>query len=210
MTIIAIDGPAGAGKSTIAAAVAQRLGYEVLDTGAMYRSITWAVLRSGVDPTDAGGCGRVARSVDVRLVGSSAFVDGEDVSTEIRSPEVSDRVSDVSVHPEVRDVLVDLQRRWMAERPGGVVEGRDIGTVVFPDAEVKIFLTADPSVRAARRAGDGPFDAAAAADNIARRDELDSGRAASPLVRADDAVLVDSTDLDVDGVVDRILAEVQR
>ena len=209
MTVIAIDGPAGSGKSTIARTVAERLALEVLDTGAMYRAVTWAVLRAGLDPTDAAGATRVAEQCTIRLDPTTVIVDGADATTAIRGPDVSAAVSVVSAHPGVRRRLRDLQRDWMTCHGGGVVEGRDIGTVVFPDAELKVYLTASVAERARRRAGDGVLNEAAAAANIAERDHLDSTRDDSPLVEATDAVVIDTTDLSVQDVVDRIVGELR-
>ena len=205
MRIVAIDGPAGSGKSTIAALVAQRLGLDMLDTGAMYRSIACAVLRSGGDPGDAEAASAIADAASISVTKELVTIDGVDVTTEIRGAEVSAAVSQVAVHSGVRSRLRTLQRDWMRLHGGGVVEGRDIGTVVFPDAPVKIFLTASPEVRARRRAGDGHLDVAAAARNIAERDEMDSTREDSPLVAAQDATVIDTSDLDIDEVVARIV-----
>jgi cytidylate kinase len=206
VTVIAIDGPAGSGKSTIAQALADQLRSEVLDTGAMYRAVTFAVLTAGVDPADADAAAAVACRADVVVDGRSVTVDGVDATTAIRGPEVSAAVSIVSAYPPVRAHLREMQRRWMVEHGGGVVEGRDIGTVVFPDAALKVFLIADASVRARRRAGDGQLDETTAAANIEARDRLDSTRADSPLVAAEDAVVLDTSDLTVDEVVARIVA----
>ena len=139
--IVAIDGPSGSGKSTVARAVAERLGLDVLDTGAMYRALTLLALEGGVDPTDGAACRRLAGEMNLEL-GTRTRLNGRDVSATIRGPEVTAAVSTVSAHPGVREVLVGRQRAWVSERRGGVVEGRDIGTVVFPDARVKVFLTA--------------------------------------------------------------------
>ncbi|MFN2609231.1 MAG: (d)CMP kinase [Acidimicrobiales bacterium] len=201
MRVVAIDGPVGAGKSTVSRAVAARLGLDHLDTGAMYRSVALAALGHGLDPESASGeeLARVAAAADIR-VGERVLLDGDDVTDRLRSPEVGWAVSAVAARPEVRVELVRRQRAWAAERGGGVVEGRDIGSVVFPDAAVKVFLTASDEERARRRSSDE--DAAA----LARRDRLDSTRAASPLARASDAVVVDSTGRSVDEVVDEIVA----
>lgn len=207
--VIAIDGPAGSGKSTVSRKVAERVGLEMLDTGAMYRAVTCAVLRAGGDVADADVATRAAEAASIS-VGPTVVIDGVDVTTEIRGPEVSANVSVVAAHPGVRRRLVQLQRHWMAEHGGGVVEGRDIGTVVFPDAPLKVFLTASDEVRARRRAGDGHLDLEEAAANIAERDRIDSTRDHSPLKAADDAVLVDTSDLTIDEVVDLIAAEATR
>ena len=206
--VIAIDGPAGSGKSTISRMVAERVGLDMLDTGAMYRAVTCAVLRSGGDVHDADVSTAAAEQADI-VVGATVTINGDDVTTAIRGPEVSANVSIVAAHPGVRRRLRGLQREWMSRHGGGVLEGRDIGTVVLPDAPLKIYLTASPEVRAQRRAGDaqGDFDVEAAAANIAERDRIDSTRADSPLRPADDAVIVDTSDLTIDEVVDRIVAE---
>jgi len=203
-TVIAIDGPSGSGKSTVARGVARELHLEVLDTGAMYRTVTLAALESGTDITDADACTAVAR----------ATLDGSGLTGDIRGPEVTAAVSTVSAHPGVREVLVARQREWVAQHGGGVVEGRDIGTVVFPKATVKVFLTAGDEERARRRQQD---EAAAARDvavddvrdAMTRRDAIDSGRAASPLKAADDAVVMDTTDVDADTVIADIVARVR-
>jgi cytidylate kinase len=205
MRVVAIDGPAGTGKSTVARELSRRLGLPHLDTGAMYRAVTWAVLARGVDPADAVAVAAVARAVDLDLGDDVVRVDGEDVSTAIRGPAVTAAVSAVSAVPAVRAQLVARQRAWTVARGGGVLEGRDIGSVVFPDAELKVYLTASPEVRAARRAGEAGGDVAAVAADLARRDRADSSRADSPLHEAAGAVVVDTSDLDPDGVVDHIL-----
>jgi CMP/dCMP kinase len=208
--VVAIDGPSGSGKSTVARGVAAALGLHVLDTGAMYRSVTLAVLAAGVDDRDGGACGRVARDAAIELVDETIHLDGRDVSAEIRGPEVTAAVSTVSAHPEVRERLVARQREWVAEHGGGVVEGRDIGTVVFPDAPVKVYLTASDDERARRRQRDEaaaarPVEVDAVRDALARRDAIDSGRAASPLRAAADALVLDTTGLPVADVVRTIV-----
>ena len=203
MRVIAIDGPAGSGKSTVAKALAARLGLEYLDTGAMYRAVTFAVLRRGVDPTEVGRVARIASDVSMTVEANSVVVDGVDATIEIRGPEVSRAVSIVAANPEVRRELVRRQREWVAARGGGVLEGRDIGTVVFPEAELKVYLTADPAVRAERRSKEvTDLDYATVAADMARRDALDSGRDTSPLAQADDALHLDTTDLSVDEIID--------
>ena len=205
--IVAIDGPAGTGKSTVSRALARGLDARYLDTGAMYRIVTLAVLRAGVALTDPVA----VAGVDVDLsVGYSpdtdrAYLGAEDVSSEIRGDAVTTAVSAVSAVPEVRERLVQLQRELSAGPGSVVVEGRDIGTVVFPDAEVKVYLTASAEVRARRRAGDGQLDVEQAARNIEERDRLDSTREDSPLVAADDAVHIDTSELAIDEVVDAIV-----
>ncbi len=204
LTVIAIDGPAGSGKSTVARRLAERLGIEYLDTGAMYRSVTFAVLANGVDPEDEEKVAAVARRVRIDLDdGGLVIVDGVDATTQIRGPEVSRSVSVVAANQEVRSELVSRQREWTRRRGGGVLEGRDIGTVVFPDADLKVYLTADPQVRAARRARevtDLDYDVVAA--DLARRDSYDSERKHDPLRQAGDALILDTTGLTIDEVVD--------
>jgi cytidylate kinase len=203
--LIAIDGPAGSGKSTVARAVASRLGLAYLDTGAMYRSVAWAALGHGVDLTDGDALARLANGLEIEL-GDRVVVDGVDATTEIRGPEVTAVVSAVSAHPAVRAEMVRRQRRWAEEGSGGVVEGRDIGTVVFPHADLKVFLTASEEERARRRQRDDRApDVDAVAADLARRDTLDSNRAASPLRSAEDAVVIDTTARTVDDVVDEVV-----
>ena len=204
MRVIAIDGPSGSGKTTVARAVAARLGSAHLDTGAMYRSVALAVLRRGVDPADEDGVAGVAG--DVRIdVAEKVLVDGEDATTDIRSDEVTSAVSAVASNPGVRREMVRRQREWVAAKDGGVVEGRDIGTVVFPDAELKVYLVAGDAVRARRRSDETGGGEETVAADMARRDQSDSSRAASPLKAADDAVVLDTTDLSVDEVVEEVL-----
>ncbi len=210
---ITLDGPSGTGKSSVARAVAARLGAAYLDTGAMYRAATVAVLDAGVDPTDAEAVARVvaAAAIEVGTAASTEVVrvDGVDVAVRIRSAEVTRAVSPVSAVPAVRRRLVDQQRALVAAADAVVVEGRDIGTVVLPDATLKIYLTAAPEVRAERRAGQlgisDPSEIAALAADLRRRDEYDSSRADSPLRPAADAIVVDSTDLDREAVVARVV-----
>jgi cytidylate kinase len=196
--VVAIDGPAGSGKSTVARAVAAHLGLEVLDTGAMYRAVTALALRTGIEPHDADKVTRLASDAVVE-VGTRVTIDGEDVTDELRTDQVNAAVSVVSAHPGVRHALVARQQAWIEAHGGGVVEGRDIGAVVAPAATVKVFLTADDAVRARRRADEGP-------GSVERRDRLDEGRAASPLRPADGARVVDTTDRDVADVVAEVLA----
>ncbi|HXX65425.1 MAG TPA: (d)CMP kinase [Bacteroidota bacterium] len=216
--VIAIDGPAASGKSTTAKLVAERLGYIHLDTGAMYRAITLKVLRAGIRPEDEEAIALLVRSthVELRQAGAAAHVllDGEDVSANIRTPEVTRAVSAVSSQRAVRSVMVREQRR-MGERGGIVLEGRDIGTVVFPDADVKFFLIAGIEARARRRAEElrvsgREADAALLAQEIRERDALDSSRQESPLKRAADAIEVDTSDLTIDEQVRIVLDAVRR
>ena len=209
MRVIAIDGPAGSGKSTVGRALATRLGLRYLDTGAMYRSVAFAALRRGVDPADAAPVARIAREFDLRMDDDGTIrVDGADATIEIRGPEVTRAVSIVAANPEVRTAMVERQRDWATRNGGGVMEGRDIGTVVFPDAELKVYLDASPEVRASRRAkAVSDLDYETVAADLARRDALDQGRTTSPLEVADDAVVVDTSDLGVDEIVDRVLEE---
>ncbi|MFP3906332.1 MAG: (d)CMP kinase [Acidimicrobiales bacterium] len=206
MRVIAIDGPAGSGKSTIAKLLAARLGLEYLDTGAMYRAVAFAVLRRGVDPADAEVVCRIARDLDLAVDQDGVRVDGVDATIEIRGPEVTRAVSIVAANPDVRAEMVSRQREWARRRGGGVLEGRDIGTVVFPDAELKLYLTASPEVRAARRSKEvTDLDYRTVAADLARRDALDEGRGSDPLRTADDATIVDTTDRTVDEVLDLIV-----
>ncbi len=209
IVVVAIDGPAGSGKSTVAKMLAEALGLYYLDTGAMYRAVTLAALTAGVDPADEAAVADLADRVDIELrADGTVFVDGVDATTAIRSEEVDGAVSVVAANQAVRRELVDRQRRWTRLRGGGVLEGRDIGSVVFPDADLKVYLTASPEVRARRRAGenssgsvnDGTVETVAR--DLARRDAYDSGRAHDPLKVADDAEVVDTSDLTIDGVVE--------
>ncbi|HEV3352598.1 MAG TPA: (d)CMP kinase [Acidimicrobiales bacterium] len=206
MPVVAIDGPAGSGKSTVARAVAARLGVAYLDTGAMYRSVAFAGLERGIDPQDGEALAKLAAELDIE-VGARVLVDGVDATAAIRGPAVTSVVSAVSAHPAVRAEMVRRQRRWADEHGGGVAEGRDIGTVVFPDADAKVFLTASEDERARRRQRDDRApDVGAVAADLARRDALDSTRATSPLRPADDAVVIDTTGRTVDDVVDEVLS----
>jgi cytidylate kinase len=195
--VVAIDGPAGSGKSTLSRALAARLGVQRLDTGAMYRSVAWAVLQRGVDPGDPDAVADVARTL-VLEVGDRVVADGTDITEAIRGPEVSAAVSAVAANPSVRAVMVDRQRDWVATHGGGVVEGRDIGSVVLPDARLKLYLDASPEVRAARRSEEG-------AAAVARRDRLDSTRAASPLEVPDGARVIDTGAHSVEEIVEQVL-----
>ena len=205
--VIAIDGPAGSGKSTVARQLADRLGLEYLDTGAMYRSVAFAAMARGVDMADTHAIVGVARTSDIQVENTTVMVDGVDATTQIRGPEVTRSVSTVAAISGVRDVLRVRQRAWVLERGGGVLEGRDIGTVVFPDAELKVYLSASAAVRAERRAGEvSALDYETVAADLAARDAADSTRQHDPLTQAPDAVHIDTTDLTVDEVVDELIA----
>jgi len=215
--VVAIDGPAGAGKSTVSKRVARALGYRLLDTGAIYRAVALMARRTGVAWDDGEALAGVARDLDVdfRWDGEDnhVFVAGEDVSAAIRTPDISQGASQVSAHPPVRAALLELQRR-LGARGGVVAEGRDVGTVVFPAAEAKFFLTASPQVRARRRydelvARGAEVDYDATLAEMQERDERDSSRDVAPLAQADDAVALDSSDLGIEAVVARILETVR-
>ena len=204
MRVVAIDGPAGAGKSTIARALARRLGIRYLDTGAMYRAVAFAVLRDQVDPNNETQVEALASTLEVQLDESGVTVDGVDATAEIRSPEVNAIVSRIAAMSSVRTLLRNQQRDWVSRNGGGVVEGRDIGTVVFPDATLKLFVTARPEVRAQRRVAESGGDVDEIARSIAERDRIDSTRADSPLAEANGSTLVDTSDLSIEEVVERI------
>ena len=207
--VIAIDGPAGAGKSTVGRAVAERLGVGYLDTGAMYRAVTFAVLRRGVDPRDEEAVLGVAQTVEMTVGEERVMVDGVDATREIRGREVTSAVSSVAANPAVRSLLVDAQRSWVVTRGGGVVEGRDIGTVVFPGADLKLFVTASPRVRAERRVAEAGGDVDEMEASIIERDRLDSTRETSPLAVDPAAVTLDTSGLSIDEVVAAVVAEVE-
>lgn len=204
--VIAVDGPSGSGKSSTARGVATRLGLRYLDTGAMYRAMTWWMLEHGVDVSDADAVAAAAPGVTLEVgtdpIAPTIAVDGTDVAGPIRGPEVTTAVSAVSAVPGVRGLLVQRQRELIGTG-GIVVEGRDIGSVVVPEADLKVFLVADAQARAARRAAEQGRSAEAAATHadLLRRDQLDSSRAASPLQQASDAVVVDGTGMTLDEVV---------
>ncbi len=213
---VAVDGPSGSGKSSTARGVAQRLGWNYLDTGAMYRAITWWFLSHGVEPRDVEQVASRAQDPSLEIStdpnGPGVLVDGHDVTEEIRDPRVTDAVSAISAVPAVRERMVELQRAAIDRGPI-VIEGRDIGTVVVPDAPVKVFLIASSSARAHRRAAELSEHDASVEDtleSLKRRDLLDSTRELSPLVMADDAVKIDSTDLTLDQVVDAIVEMVEQ
>lgn len=207
--VIAIDGPGAVGKSTVSRLVAERLGYPELNTGAIYRAATLAVLRAGADPGDDAAVVAAVVAATIDYEDGRVLLDGHDVTAATRSAEVTAAVSPVSAIAEVRRLLVERQRAWLADHgPDAVVEGRDIGTVVFPDAGTKVYLTARPEVRAARRARDGEAagaDAAKVAAELAARDRYDSSREVSPLRAADDAVTVDTSDLTIAEVVEAVV-----
>ena len=213
--IVAIDGPAAAGKGTLARALARRLGWSYLDTGAMYRAIALAVLDRGIRPDDAVRAASVARAVTIAIDGERVTLDGIDVSARIRSPEVTRAVSMVAAHPEVRTILVGRQRAMIDREKDVVMEGRDIGTTVAPQAEVKVFLTASLEERARRRAHQLGLDTedgtlAELAADLGRRDRADAARSASPFRKAGGALELDSTGRSVDELVDEVAGAVAR
>ena len=208
--VIAVDGTSGSGKSSTSRGVAERLGLRYLDTGAMFRAMTWWLLREGVDVRDveavAAVAGRPRIDSGTDPLAPTITVDGTDVSVEIRGEDVTAAVSPVSAVPEVRALLLDLQREVIGDG-GIVVEGRDIGSVVWPEAEVKVYLSADPDARAVRRAAEqGGTDVATTQQSLLERDRIDSGRATAPLTMAEGAVHVDSTHFTLPEVIDRIVA----
>jgi CMP/dCMP kinase len=205
LRVIAIDGPAGSGKSTVARAVAEGLGLAYLDTGAMYRAVAFAALRRRIDPDDTEVVARLAEQVELD-VAERVRVDGVDATIEIRGPEVTRAVTAVAANPRVRVELNRRQKEWAEAHGGGVIEGRDIGSVVFPDADVKVYLTASDSERASRRSKEVlAMDYDQVAADIARRDHADSTRAAAPLTIPDGAVVVDTTGRSVDDIVSEVL-----
>lgn len=202
---IAIDGPAASGKSTVAKLIAERLGYTFINTGAMYRAITWYVLTQGIDPADTASVNQLLPSIPLSFgkdgSRSTVLYNGQALNTELTTQEVNDHVSTIAAIPEVRSLLVERQREYNT-REAVVMEGRDIGTVVFPDTPFKYFVTASEKVRAARRAAEG------LTDSIAERDKKDSSRATAPLTQAADAKLVDTSDMTIEEVVDTIVADI--
>jgi cytidylate kinase len=213
--IIAIDGPSGAGKGTVARAVAARLGYRHVDTGAMYRALAWRAQREGLDLMDEPAVAALGARATFMLEDGRIEIDGHDVRAAIRTPEMDKAATAVARHPAVRSVLVAVQRKLGAG--GGVVmEGRDIGTVVFPDADVKVYLDASPEERARRRAADPAHTSSKSAQladvatALAERDRSDSTRAVSPLAVAQNAVVIDTTGLPIDDVIERVLTLVDR
>jgi CMP/dCMP kinase len=211
--IVAIDGPSGAGKGTVARAVARALGCPHIDTGAMYRALAWKALAEGVDPSDESAVAGVGQRAQFDLGDGRVVIDGHDVAAAIRTPEIDIAAATVARHPAVRRVLVERQRAY-GERGTIVMEGRDIGTVVFPQADVKIYLDASPDERARRRAQD-PTHAgrgsaiAEVASALAARDHQDRTREASPLAQAPDAFYVDTTDATIEEVVQKVMAAVK-
>ncbi|MDE2971446.1 MAG: (d)CMP kinase, partial [Acidobacteriota bacterium] len=200
--VVAIDGPAGSGKTSVARAVAERFGFSYFNTGASVRAVALAAMRQDLDLDDGASLRTLAFRVILDPEGR-VFLDGEDVSEAVRAPEVSAGASRVAVHPELREVLVERWRQFAAG--GGVVEGRDIGTVVFPEAPVKVFLDARPEIRAQRRSSDeGDRDVGAVQSELNRRDHTDSGRAVAPLRRAEDAHHLDTSDLTLEETVERV------
>lgn len=209
MRVIAIDGPAGAGKSTIARALAARLGLEYLDTGAMYRAVTFAAMRRGIHPDDADAVAAMVPDLPMDVSEDGVIVDGVDATVEIRSREVTSAVSAVAANSAVRAELRDRQRRWAHERGGGVIEGRDIGSVVFPDAILKLYLTASPQVRAQRRHSEVGGDVEEIERSIAARDDRDQSRADGPLQTTAEARVIDTSGLSIDevvGIVEHLVA----
>jgi cytidylate kinase len=205
VNVVAIDGPAGAGKSTIARELARVLNLPYLDTGAMYRGITCAALRKGIDPSDDAAVAELALITQLDISEDGLLVDGVDATADIRGEAVTRAVSSVAANSEVRRDLRERQRSWVASRGGGVVEGRDIATVVFPDARLKVFLTASPLVRAQRRVAQIGGDVDQIARDIAERDHKDSTRIDSPLRESENAILVDTSNRSIEDVVNQIV-----
>jgi CMP/dCMP kinase len=213
--IVAIDGPSGAGKGTVARAVAARLGYRHVDTGAMYRAVAWKALRDGVDVADEAAVAGISEGAAFDLEQGRVAIDGHDVAAAIRTPEIDQAATAVARHPAVRRVLVARQRA-LGGGGGVVMEGRDIGTVVFPDADVKIYLDASPEERARRRAADPAHATSKGAQlsdvvtALAERDKSDSTRADSPLAVAADAMVIDTTGVSIDDVIEQVLRLIRR
>jgi cytidylate kinase len=212
--VVAVDGPSGSGKSTVSRRLAQAMGARYLDTGAMYRAVTWAVLRDGVDPDDPDAVAKVAASIELEVAADPAHphvtVDGIGIDRAIRGHDVTAAVSAIAAVPAIRTMLVSEQRAIIGAAGRIVVEGRDIGTVVAPDAHLKVYLTASVDERARRRSTEVAANLAATAADLTRRDRLDSTRTADPLRQANDAVVLDTTALGIDEVVARLLDMVLR
>jgi len=204
MIVVAIDGPAGAGKSTIAKALAIKLGVRYLDTGAMYRAVTFAAMQSGIDLDSECEVAKLARDCKMELTDDTVVVNGLDATQAIRGPEVTSAVSTVAMNSQVRTELRERQRKWIADHFGGVVEGRDIGSVVFPDATLKVYLTASPLVRAQRRVAQSGGNVDEIALAIAVRDAQDSSRDDSPLIRTSDAIIIDTSNRSIQEVVNEL------
>jgi cytidylate kinase len=207
--IITVDGPGGTGKSTVSRLLAERAGLPHLDTGAFYRAATLAVLEAGVDPDDEAGVIEVVSRSDLEQEDGRMYLDGRDVSAEIREERVTSAVSAVSAHPGLRRMLVEAQRAWVERHGGGVIEGRDIGSVVFPEAPFKFYLDASPEVRARRRADQTGESYDEVLQDLRRRDRIDSTRAASPLVVPDGAMVIDTSNLSVEEVVETMLEAIE-
>ena len=205
MIVVAIDGPAGAGKSTIAKALAAKLRVGYLDTGAMYRAVTFAAMNSGIDLSNQDLVATLTRESKMLLTDESVVINGLDATSAIRSSEVTAAVSSVAANSEVRTELRERQRQWIADHNGGVVEGRDIGSVVFPDATLKVYLTASPTVRAKRRVAQSGGNVEEIAAAIASRDLQDSSRSDSPLTQTDDAITIDTSGRSIDEVVAQLV-----
>lgn len=210
MIIVAIDGPAGAGKSTVARQLARSLNVPYLDTGAMYRGVTFAVLKRGISPDSTDAIGELARSIQLVIGETTLVVDGTDATEAIRGDDVTAAVSAVAANSQVREELRTRQREWVRVHGGGVIEGRDIGTVVFPDATLKVYLTASPRVRAQRRVAQNGGDVNAIAAAIAERDLKDSTRVDSPLREASDSIIIDTSDRSADEVVGQLIELVSK
>jgi len=206
LRVIALDGPGGSGKSTVAKLVANETGLPYLDTGAMYRAITFGVLQRQINPSDWTAINDVLPTMELDLTGATVVVDGVDATTAIRGNEVTNNVSAVSANPQVRVALVRLQREWIDKSGGGVLEGRDIGTVVVPTAALKVFVTASTRERARRRALESGADIDEVEADLIRRDTADSERSDSPLRPAVDAVTIDTTNHEIPEVVAMVVA----
>ena len=205
MIVVAIDGPAGAGKSTIAKALALKLGLRYLDTGAMYRAVTFAAINAEINLTDQDLVADLTRKSEMVLTNDAVFINGLDATLAIRGVQVTSAVSAVAMNSQVRTELRERQRQWVTDHKGGVVEGRDIGSVVFPDATLKVYLTASPLVRAQRRVTQFGGNVDEIAQGIAARDAQDSSRSDSPLVQTSDAAIIDTSDRSIEDVVSQLL-----